>query len=229
MECSVQLPRVVGCAREVKVRVRVLAAGDGYDTSPAAGASTGRCFGGGDAELGVHRYRRSLANRRRTVMPQPLNRVLEREKSAYKSLKSDLKSLRKRADDELDTDEVYGEFRELRSEIAEAIDLLATRELGDAETSTDVVVEGETILEQVPVRFLVVLEKHLKRMRKVVWEIDEGTDDERIDRFSDRLEKLFLEVRTARQEANLTRVEERNVSDRIFDYLFDDPESEPDF
>jgi len=162
-------------------------------------------------------------------MPQPLNRVLEREKSAYKSLKSDLKSLRKCADDELDTDEVYGEFRELRSEIAEAIDLLATRELGDAETSTDVVVEGETILERVPVRFLVVLEKHLKRMRKVVWEIDDGTDDERIDRFSNRLEKLFLEVRTARQEANLTRVEERNVSDRIFDYLFDDPEPEPDF
>lgn len=162
-------------------------------------------------------------------MPQPLNRILEREKSAYRSVKSDLKSLRKRADHELDAEEVYREFRELQGEIGEAIDWLATREFGDADTRTDVVVDGETVLEQVPVRFLVVLEKHLKRMRKVVWEVDDLADDEQIDRFSNRLEKLFLEVRTARQEANLTRVEERNVSDQIFNYLFDDRESESDF
>lgn len=158
-------------------------------------------------------------------MPEPLNRIFEREKGAYKSAKSDLKSLRDRADHELEAEEVYSEFEKLRDDVGEAIDLLATREFGDAETRTDVVVDGETVLEEVPVRFLVVLEKHLKRMREVVWEVDDPADDDRFDRFSNRLEKLFLEVRTARQEANLSRVEERPVSDRIFDYLFDESTS----
>lgn len=156
-------------------------------------------------------------------MSQQLARILEREKSAYKSAKYDLKSLRKRAKKEhLAPDQVYTELRELKSEIAEAIDLLATREWGDARTRTDVTVDGETILEQVPVRFLVVLEKHLKRIRKVLWKTENLSDDPRADRFADRVEKLFLGVRTARQEANLSRVEEVKVADRIFDYLFED-------
>ena len=158
-------------------------------------------------------------------MSKQLARVLEREKSAYKSAKHDLKGLKKRAKkDHLAPDEVYDELSSLQDQLGEAIDLLATREWGDSRTRTDVTVDGETILEQVPVRFLVVLEKHLKRMRKVLWKTDNVADDERVDRFSDRLEKLFLSVRTARQEANLSRVEEVNVSDRVFNYLFQEDE-----
>ena len=160
-------------------------------------------------------------------MSKPLARVLEREKSAYKSAKYDLKSLKKRAKKEhLEPGAVYNELQGLRTQLGEAIDLLATREWGDARTRTDVVVDDETILEQVPVRFLVVLEKHLKRLRKVLWKTDNLADDERVDRFSDRVENLFLAVRTARQEANLTRVDEVNVSDQVFNYLFQDETAE---
>lgn len=160
-------------------------------------------------------------------MSKQLARVLEREKSAYKSAKYDLKSLTKRAKKEhLDPEAVYGELQELRDELGEAIDLLATREFGDANTRTDVVVDDETVLEQVPVRFLVVLEKHLKRLRKVIWKTENVADNEKVDRFSDRVEKLFLAVRTARQEANLTRVEEATVSEQVFDYLFPEDDSE---
>ncbi len=156
-------------------------------------------------------------------MSQPLNRVLEREKSAYKNAKYDLKSLKKRAKkDRLDPESVYDELRDLRDEIGEAIDLLATREWGDARTRGDVVVDGEAILEDVPVRFLVVLEKHLKRIRKVLSKTRDVRDNEKVDRFANRVEKLFMAVRTARQETNLTRVDEVDVSGQIFGYLFDE-------
>lgn len=160
-------------------------------------------------------------------MSHPLNRVLELEKSAYKDAKYSLKSLKKEVKKEhLEPDEVYEELDGLRDELGEAIDLVATKEWGDARTRTDVVVDGETVLEEVPVRFLVVLEKHLKRIRKVLNETDDVRDDERVDRFSDRVEKLYMSVRTARQEANLTRVDEVDISEQVFDYLFAD--TEPD-
>ena len=160
-------------------------------------------------------------------MSHPLNRVLELEKSAYKDAKYSLKSLKKEVKKEhLEPDEVYEELDGLRDELGEAIDLLATKEWGDARTRTDVVVDGETVLEELPVRFLVVLEKHLKRIRKVLNKTDDVRDNEKVDRFSDRVEKLYMSVRTARQEANLTRVDEVDISEQVFDYLFADTEAD---
>lgn len=154
-------------------------------------------------------------------MSTRLNRVLEREKSAYNSAKYDLKGLKKEAkNDQLSPEQVIDELRELRGTLADAINLLAAREWGDAEARIDLVVDGETLVENVPVRFLVVLEKHVKRMREVMWKTTDRDTPDEIEDIADRIEELFLAVRHARQEANLQHVEDREVADPILDYIF---------
>jgi hypothetical protein len=153
-----------------------------------------------------------------------LNRVLEREKSAYNSAKYDLKGLRKETKSgDLSPDQVIDELKNLRGTLAEAINLLATREWGDAEARTDLVVDGQTLIEDVPVRFLVVLEKHVKRMREVMWKTTDRDTPDEIEAVGDRIEELFLAVRHARQEANLQHVEDKEVADPILDYIFEGP------
>lgn len=155
-------------------------------------------------------------------MSTRLNRVLEREKSAYNSAKYDLKDLRKETKSgDLSPEEVVNELNQLRGTLAEAINLLATREWGDAEARTDLVVDGHTLIENVPVRFLVVLEKHVKRMREVMWKTTDRDTPDDIEAVADRIEELFLAVRHARQEANLQHVEEQEVANPILDYIFD--------
>lgn len=155
-------------------------------------------------------------------MSTRLNRVLHREKSAYKSLKKRLKSLTKSAKKSgMSSDELYDELAGMQDKIAEAIDLAATKEFGDATQRTDVIVDGQTILEQVPVRFLVILEKHLERMQKTLWKTPDLSEHPELDELSVRLEKLRNEVRAARQEANLERIEEVNLAEPVLDYLFE--------
>lgn len=43
----------------------------------------------------------------------------------------------------------------------------------------------------------------------------------KLDEMSARIERLRNEVRAARQEANLKRVEERNVARPVLDYIFE--------
>lgn len=155
-------------------------------------------------------------------MSTRLNRVLHQEKSAYKSAKKRLKSLKKAAKkSDLSSDDVFEEFLGLRERLSEAINLAATKEWGDASNRADVIIDGDAIIEDVPVRFLVILEKHLKRMNKVLWKMPDLAQNPKLDEMSARIERLRNEVRAARQEANLKRVEERNVARPVLDYIFE--------
>lgn len=155
-------------------------------------------------------------------MSKRLTRILEQEKSAYKNAKRQLKSLKKRAKkSEVTADEALDELKSARTTLAEAIDLVATREFGDSTTRADIVVDGDPVLQDVPVRFLVVLEKHIKRLRKAVWEVPDLSQHPELDAIAARADKLYHAVRMARQEANLKHIDEVEVADSILDYVFE--------
>ncbi|MFP4599702.1 MAG: hypothetical protein ACLFVJ_15700 [Persicimonas sp.] len=159
-------------------------------------------------------------------MTQRLEDLVQFEKSIGKTVKKQLKGLRKSAkkarkksDRELTKEEARGKLDEVMPLLARHADTAAARASGDADTRVDLVVDGEILVEDVPVQALVVVRKQVKRLRKLGDELAllHGEDD--FVKMGDRARRLQAALDAAIREANATQVAEREISPAIIEYL----------
>jgi hypothetical protein len=176
-------------------------------------------------------------------------------------------------------------LRETAATLTRLFDVTATKDRANCDARADVTVDGRTVLEDVPVGYLLFLEKQLTDLRAFVkklpvldaaesWTLDPSTDwwktepvltirtkkvprnhvkaeatekhpaqvevyyedipvgywttvkfsgalpARRVNELLDRVEKLQLAVKFAREEANSAEVADRRVGDSVFGYLF---------
>ena len=159
-------------------------------------------------------------------MNQPLEALVQFEKSVYKLAKKRLKSLkkgakkaRKKDDRELSIDEARSELHETLDLLSQHADTSARRELAEANARADVVVDGQVLLEDVPARVLATVGKQLRRLEKTTQELMRLHPDADFERLSARASTLSLAVQTALQEANQTTAPERKIGEALVGYL----------
>ncbi len=159
-------------------------------------------------------------------MSQPLEALVHFEKSIYKLAKSKLKSLkkdakkaRKKDDRELELEDAHTELEETLDLLAQHADTSAGRELAEASARADVVVDGQTIIEDVPARTLVTVGKQLRRLEKTTQELMRLYPEGGFDDLASRVHSLNLAIQMALQEANQTAAPERQIGEAIVEYL----------
>lgn len=159
-------------------------------------------------------------------MNQPLEALVQFEKSVYKlaktklkTLKKDAKKARKKDDRELSLDDARSELRETLDLLAQHADTSASRELAEANARADIVVDGQVLVEDVPARVLATVGKQLRRLEKTTHELMRLHPDADFERLSARASSLNLAVQTALQEANQTTADERKIGEALIGYL----------
>ena len=156
-----------------------------------------------------------------------LNQVLSREKDLEHSLKSQTKSLKNalerhsKGKSEVDDEQFDAHAEELLDTLAEYFQIGALRTWADANKRVDVVVEGDVVVSDVPVQYLILAEKQLKYLRDAFRYLPMSADD-RLDTISGRIERLHNAVRFARQEANAATIEdEPSFGDALINYILE--------
>ena len=154
-----------------------------------------------------------------------LNQVLSREKELKKSLKYRTKSLKKnlkkaqKDNAQLSGAQINEELEEILDAVAQYFAMGATRTWADATARADVVVDGQPVVADVPVPYLILAEKQLKYLRDLVRYLPLSVDSTRLDHIGARIEKLHNAVRFARQEANASLVEQPSYGEAMMDYV----------
>lgn len=180
-------------------------------------------------------------------MTQTLEDAVQFSKSVGKLVKKELKSLYKDAKEErkyherskkeaeeteeeetmgLSVDDAKRRLEEVLPLFARHVDTAATRDFAEAEMRTSVAVEGETLLEDVPVRLLLPLRKKLKRLYKAADVLADTYEDPEFVELLTRAGKLREAVEQALKSANETEVEAREVSATLLGYLSGGPDEE---
>ena len=133
-----------------------------------------------------------------------LTQLIAREKDLRKALKSDTKGLRKALKKfaDLDAQTITMQLDDILERTAEYFRLGAMRTWSDAHHRADVVVDGEPLVRDVPIHYLLLVEKQLGYVRDLIERVPAGRANGRLDAIGERVEAVHAAVRFARQETN---------------------------
>ena len=162
-----------------------------------------------------------------------LNQVLSREKDLKHSLKTQTKNLKKalkrssKGNSEVNEEEFRSQADKILDTLADYFRQGAIRTWADANKRVDVVVEGDVVVSDVPVQYLILAEKQLKYLRDAFRYLPMSAESDRLDEISGRVERLHNAVRFARQEANASNIDdEPPFGEALIDYLLHGETSE---
>lgn len=158
-------------------------------------------------------------------MSRQLFELVQFEQNIRKHVKDNLKTLKKRAKkSRKNKNDLTGD--EARQQLTAALDLLgtyidtaATKEAAELEARTDLKIDGDVLLENVPVRLLVLLRSPVNRIRKAAREVSRLQPDAEVSALHARAERLRDSIDRTIDRANGLEVEDQRVSQAILEYL----------
>lgn len=150
-----------------------------------------------------------------------LTQLIAQEKDLKKALKSDTKALKKalKKFEDLDAQTITMKLDELLERMDDYFYLGAMRTWADANTRADVVLDGEPLVIDLPVLYLILAEKQLGYLRDLLQRVPVTEENDRLATLSQRVEHLHNAVRFARQEANAAEVEEPRFGRTLMRYV----------